>query len=51
MFKRGANGEILTNEMSGHYHQNWTPEIREKFKLFIEKQTGQTVKHSNGPTF
>ena len=51
LFKRGSNGEILTNEMSGHYHQNWTSEIRTKFKAFLETNTGQTVKHSEGPTF
>ncbi|WP_278008966.1 polymorphic toxin type 43 domain-containing protein [Flavobacterium gyeonganense] len=51
LFKRGENGEIITNEMSGHYHQNWTPEIRQKFKTFLESKTGQTVKHSEGPTF
>ncbi|WP_264559115.1 polymorphic toxin type 43 domain-containing protein [Flavobacterium sp. N2270] len=51
MFKRGSNGEIITNEMSGHYHQNWTPEIRTKFKSFLESNTGQTINHIEGPTF
>ena len=51
MFKRGSNGEIITNEMSGHYHKNWTPEIRAQFKSFLESQTGQAVKHTAGPTF
>jgi len=51
MFKRGSNGEILTNEMSGHFHKNWSPEVRKQFKSFLEENTGQTVKHTAGPTF
>ncbi|WP_261765009.1 polymorphic toxin type 43 domain-containing protein, partial [Flavobacterium columnare] len=51
MFKRGANGEILTNEASGHFHKNWTPEIREKFVKFLEYQSGEEVKHTSKPSF
>lgn len=51
MFKRGANGEILTNEMSGHFHENWTPEIRAQFQSFLKNQTGQNMIHTSGPTF
>ena len=51
LFKRGSNGEIITNEMSGHYHRNWTPQIREQFKTFLQTQTGQSVNHISGPTF
>ncbi|RVU90814.1 hypothetical protein EH230_07825 [Flavobacterium columnare] len=51
MFKRGANGEILTNEASGHFHKNWTPEIREKFVKFLESQSGEEVKHTSKPSF
>ncbi|NUY82719.1 hypothetical protein HUK80_17585 [Flavobacterium sp. MAH-1] len=51
MFKRGSNGEIITNEMSGHYHQNWTPQIREQFKKFLQSKTGQTVRHNASTTF
>lgn len=31
MFTRGANGEIVTNELSGHLWKNWTDEIRQQF--------------------
>lgn len=31
MFTRGVNGEIITNELSGHLWQNWTNEIRQQF--------------------
>ena len=51
MFKRGKNGQILTNEMSGHYHQNWTKEIRAQFQEFLQNQTGQNMTHSEGPSF
>ena len=47
-FKRGSNGDILTNEMSGHFHQNWTPEIREEFRELLEMMTGQKVNHHAG---
>jgi hypothetical protein len=30
-FSRGPNGEIMTNEQSGHYWRNWTPEVRQQF--------------------
>lgn len=46
MFRRGVNGEIITNEYSGHYHQNWTNEIRQQFKQFLENSTGQKVIHN-----
>jgi RHS repeat-associated protein len=48
MFKRGQNGEILTNEYSGHYHQNWTPELRKKFQSFLEERTKAKVNHTPG---
>lgn len=51
MFKRGTNGQIMTNEMSGHYHQNWTPEIRAQFQDFLKSQTGQNMMHTEGPSF
>lgn len=31
-FSRGPNGEIFTTENSGHFGQNWTPEIRQQFQ-------------------
>lgn len=48
MFKRGGNGEILTNEFSGHYWQNWTPEIRTQFQNFLGSATGQRIIHTSG---
>nr|WP_315252457.1 polymorphic toxin type 43 domain-containing protein [uncultured Flavobacterium sp.] len=51
MFKRSPTGEILTNEASGHYYKNWTPEIRAKFENFLESHTGQQVKHTAAPSF
>ena len=47
MFKRGANGEILTNEFSGHYWQNWIPEVRQQFTNTMN-QYGIKVTHSEG---
>jgi RHS repeat-associated protein len=46
MFSRGASKEIITNEISGHYFQNWTPAVRKAFAEFLENNTGQTVKHT-----
>jgi hypothetical protein len=45
IFKRGENGEILTNESSGHFGENWNDNIRKEFVKFMEDLTGQTVKH------
>ena len=41
-----STGEILTNEYSGHFGRNWTPQIREQFKAFLERMTGLPVNHS-----
>ena len=46
MFQRGSNGQILTNEFSGHYWQNWTPQIRTQFQGFMESTTGQGIIHT-----
>ncbi len=46
MFQRGSNGQILTNEFSGHYWQNWTPQIRTQFQGFLESSTGQSMIHT-----
>jgi RHS repeat-associated protein len=51
MFMRGAKGEILTNEGSGHFYKNWTPAIRTQFEKFMKTQTGEVIKHTEGPTF
>lgn len=44
-FTRGKNGEIVTTENSGHFGQNWTSEVREQYKNFLESVTGQKVDH------
>jgi hypothetical protein len=45
MFSRGPNGEITTNEWSGHYGQNWNDAVRQQFKSFMESKTGKPVMH------
>jgi len=32
MFRRGKNGKFMTNEFSGHYWKNWTPEVLSLFE-------------------
>lgn len=44
MFRRGQNGEFLTNEHSGHYGERWTLELRDKFVNQM-KEYGIDVKH------
>jgi RHS repeat-associated protein len=51
MFMKGAKGEIITNEASGHFYKNWTPAIRSQFEKFMQSQTGQAIQHIDGPTF
>jgi hypothetical protein len=47
MFKRGNSGQILTNEHSGHYWQNWTPAVRQQFADFMESM-GVNIIHNSG---
>jgi YD repeat-containing protein len=47
MFRRDADGGILTNEFSGHYHQNWTPEVRQQFVDFMRSK-GVPTNHRQG---
>lgn len=47
MFRRGSNGETLTNEASGHFWKNWTPQIRQQFQKAMDGY-GLGVKHHNG---
>jgi hypothetical protein len=37
----------MTNESSGHYYENWTPEIREKFIQTMDKY-GLPTQHYEG---
>ena len=45
MFRRGPHGEIVLNEHSGHFWQNWDKilDVREKLTQFLEQKTGQKV--------
>ncbi len=43
IFRRGANGEILLDEASGHYGMNWTPQVRQQAIDFLQERTGQPV--------
>lgn len=47
MFKRGPNGEFITNEFSGHYWQNWSPETRSAFEKAMSGY-GVKVEHRPG---
>ena len=44
MFSRGTNGEIITNENSGHFGANWTPELRTRFQNVMDSY-GINVHH------
>jgi hypothetical protein len=48
---RGAGGAVETSEWSGHYGQNWTPEIRKSFTNFLGEKTGLQVNHSGNLLF
>jgi len=43
MFVRGKNNEIILNEFSGHFWQNWNDANRKEVQEFLEKKTGQKV--------
>ena len=43
--RRDSKGNFITNEDSGHYGENWTDEIRQKFKNFVESITGKKIEH------
>lgn len=47
MFRRGPNGEFITNEFSGHYWQNWTPATRNLFEQTMSKY-GIKIEHRPG---
>ncbi|QDH60144.1 polymorphic toxin type 43 domain-containing protein [Pandoraea pnomenusa] len=47
MFMRSEGGGILTNEYSGHYWQNWTPQVRQQFSDFMNSRGLPTV-HREG---
>ncbi|WP_185879000.1 polymorphic toxin type 43 domain-containing protein [Variovorax sp. MHTC-1] len=45
--QRGPNGEFYTNENSGHYGQNWTPEIRADFQKWLSGRANRPVDHQS----
>ena len=47
IFSRDADGNIVTNENSGHYWENWTPELRQQFTESMQRY-GLEVLHENG---
>jgi hypothetical protein len=44
-FSRGADGSIVTTENSGHYGQNWTPQIWNQFQQWLSNRVGVPVNH------
>lgn len=42
---RGPNGEFITTQRSGHYWENWTPEIAKQFQAWLQDRTGLPVIH------
>jgi Bacterial toxin 43 len=44
-FYRGPNGEIITNEASGHFGHQWNDQNRQQFIEFLEGATGVPVQH------
>jgi filamentous hemagglutinin len=45
-YSLGPQGQLLTDEASGHYGRNWNPEIRAKFQAELERMTGLKVEHT-----
>ncbi len=44
-FSRAADGSIVTTENSGHYGQNWTPQIWNQFQQWLSNRVGVPVNH------
>lgn len=44
-FSRAADGSIATTENSGHYGQNWTPQIGSQFQKWLSDRVGVPVNH------
>lgn len=44
-FTRGPDGSIITTENSGHYGQNWTPQIEAQFQQWLSDRVGVPVRH------
>ena len=44
-FSRATDGSIITTENSGHYGQNWTPQIWNQFQQWLSNRVGVPVNH------
>ena len=44
-FRPGPDGVLYTNEFSGHYWQNWTPQSRAEFVRFLRSKGLKVVHH------
>ncbi|MFD8236229.1 polymorphic toxin type 43 domain-containing protein, partial [Streptomyces sp. NPDC059696] len=44
--RRGPNGELQTNQWSGHYGMNWNDSVRKAFQDFMDQQ-GISVSHTS----
>ncbi|WP_197719182.1 hemagglutinin repeat-containing protein [Burkholderia stabilis] len=44
-FSRAPDGSIVTTENSGHYGQNWTPQIWDQFQRWLSDRVGVPVNH------
>ena len=44
-FKRGPDGEIYTDENTGHYHQFWNDEVRDLIESTLSGWTGCRCSH------
>lgn len=38
-------GKVMTNELSGSFHQNWNEQTRQQFKTFMSEH-GVLINHS-----
>ena len=47
LLSRGPDGKFLTNEASGHFHQNWTPVLRTQF-IETMSRYGLKIDHHAG---
>ncbi|MEP9401908.1 polymorphic toxin type 43 domain-containing protein [Sphingomonas silueang] len=45
MFSRTPNGTMLTNEASGHFWRNWTPNVRQQFSQMMQKRGFDHIHH------
>jgi putative RNase toxin 43 of polymorphic toxin system len=49
MLTRGPGGEMITNEWSGHFWQNWSPAVRAQFNEFMQSRGFNHIHTLGGP--